>query len=73
MVDFRCTEYSDGKVRADKATIQKIVNAGIRNISRETKVDTKTVMLITNGHSVKFNTLNKILESRLIKPDEVDL
>jgi hypothetical protein len=69
MTDFRCREYSDGKMVADKATRLKIIDAGVRNISRETKVDTKTVMQITHGRPVKSNTLNKILKCPLIKPD----
>ena len=73
MADFRCREYSDGKMVAEKAIRQTIIDAGVRNISRETKVDTKTVMLITHGRPVKSNTLNKILKCPLIKPDQVDL
>ncbi len=39
MVDFRCTEYSDGKMVADKKLRERIVEIGIRRVARETSVN----------------------------------
>jgi len=36
MVDFRCAEYHNGKVVADKETRKRIVRAGIRTVERGT-------------------------------------
>src|SRR6266849_4331163 len=36
MVDFRCAEYSDGKVVANKEMRRQIVEMGIRNVARKT-------------------------------------
>jgi hypothetical protein len=62
MVDFRCAEYHKGKAIADKETRERILEIGIRKVSRETDVDSKTIMLITRGEPVKPVTLKKILE-----------
>ena len=43
MVDFRCAEYSDGKVVADKETRKRIMEIGIRKVARETGIHTDTV------------------------------
>ncbi len=61
MVDFRCAEYSDGKMVADKEIRKQIKEIGIRKVARETKVNRETVALIANGSPVKPNTLNKIV------------
>ena len=60
LVDFRCVEYSDGKTVADPELREQIVEIGIRKIARATKIDSKTVMLISKGHRVKPSTLSKV-------------
>ena len=52
---------------ADKLLRKKILEIGVRKISREIKVDSKTIMLIARGQSVKPATLKKILEYPLIQ------
>jgi hypothetical protein len=64
MVDFRCREYSDGKVVADKDLKKWIVEIGIRKVARETKINRETVALIANGKPVKASTLAKITSFR---------
>lgn len=61
MVDFRCKEYTDGKIVADHEIRTRIVKAGIRRVARETKVNRETVSLIANGSRVKPATLAKIV------------
>src|SRR5712691_3998074 len=36
LVDFRCAEYVDGKMRADEETRRRIVEIGIRKVARKT-------------------------------------
>jgi hypothetical protein len=62
MVDFQCTEYSDGKTVADQELRRRIAEIGIRKTARATKTDSKTVMLISRGERVKPTTLAKILQ-----------
>ena len=64
MVDFQCTEYSDGKTVADQELRRRIAEIGIRKTARATKTDSKTVMLISRGERVKPTTLSKILQFR---------
>ena len=49
MVDFRCREYSDGKMIADKETRKRIVEVGIRQVARETGIVRNTIRLIARG------------------------
>jgi hypothetical protein len=60
MVDFRCAEYADGKMKADEETRERIVEIGIRKVARETGINRETVALVANGKSVKAVTLRKI-------------
>jgi len=61
MVDFRCTEYSDGKVVAHDEFRKRIADFGIRKIARKSGVSRETVALIARGVPVKTSTLAKIL------------
>ena len=60
MVDFRCTEYSDGRIVADKEMRKRIVELGIRKVARETGIHSDTVTLIARGNPVKPITLTKV-------------
>lgn len=62
MVDFRCAEYSDGKMIADAETRRRITTIGIRELERETGIHHDTIILVSKGKAVKPNTLQKILE-----------
>ena len=64
MVDFRCAEYSDGKVVADRAIRQQIIQIGIRKVARESGIDRKRVALIAHGEPVKPVTLQKVINSK---------
>jgi hypothetical protein len=61
MVDFRCREYSDGKMVADNETRRRIIEIGIRKIARETGIDKETVLFISQGKPVKAITLAKVI------------
>jgi hypothetical protein len=63
IVDFRCAEYSDGKMVADDETRQQITESGIRKIARESKINRETVALIANGKPVKAITLEQVLDA----------
>jgi len=62
MVDFRCAEYSDGKIVADKETRDRIVKIGIRKVGRETGIDKETVLFISQGRPVKASTLARAIK-----------
>jgi hypothetical protein len=61
IVDFRCTEYGNGKVIADKELQNRIVEMGIRKLARQTGIHSDTITLIAKGTAVKANTLSKVL------------
>jgi hypothetical protein len=63
MVDFRCREYSDGKVVGDQKLRDRISKTGIRKVARKSKVDRETVALIAKGIPVKAGTLAKVVQS----------
>jgi hypothetical protein len=62
MVDFVCTEYSDGKVVADQELRKRTAEIGIRKVARQTGIDRNTVRLIMGGEPVKPNTLAEVIE-----------
>jgi hypothetical protein len=62
LVDFRCSEYFDGKMKADEETRKRVVDIGIRKIARETGVNRETVALVANGKTVKSRTFRKIVD-----------
>ena len=61
MVDFVCAEYSEGKVVADEETRKRIIEIGIKRITRETGIDRNTIRLITRGEPVKPTTLARVI------------
>ena len=62
LVDFHCAEYSDGKTVADQELRKRIVEIGIRRTARATRIDSKTIMLISRGERVKPSTLATVAE-----------
>lgn len=62
MLDFRCAEYSDGKMSADGETRRRITKIGIRELERETGIHHDTIILVSKGKAVKPNTLQKIIK-----------
>jgi hypothetical protein len=62
LVDFRCAEYVDGKVKADEETRKRIIEIGIRKVARETGINRETVALVANGKTVKSGTFRKIVD-----------
>jgi hypothetical protein len=64
MVDFRCKEYTDGKVVADTAIRRRIVEMGIRNVARASGVNRETVAMIAKGNPVRSKTLARVIAGR---------
>jgi hypothetical protein len=62
MVDFRCSEYSGGRMAADKETMERILEVGIRKIARNSGIDRKTVALTAHGKAVKPRTFRNIVK-----------
>jgi len=62
MVDFRCAEYSDGKMVAVEDIRKQITEIGIRKVARGSNVNRETVALIADGRLVKPNTLAKVVK-----------
>jgi hypothetical protein len=62
LVDFKCMEYRNGKVIANKETQERIAKFGVRKIERETGVHHDTIILISKGEAVKPITLSKIIK-----------
>jgi hypothetical protein len=62
LVDFHCTEYSDGKTVADEELRKRILEFGIRKAARATNTDSKTIMLSAKSERVKPSTLAKVRE-----------
>jgi len=62
LVDFRCMEYSDGKVIANQETIERVKKFGLRKIERGTGIHRETIILISKGGAVKPITLSKIIK-----------
>jgi hypothetical protein len=62
LVDFRCAEYVDGKMKADEETRKRIVDIGIRKVARETGINRETVALVANDGTVKPRTMRKIAD-----------
>ncbi len=60
MVDFRCREYSNGKVVANKEARDLIVKMGFRKMARLTGIHSDTITLVANGKPVKPSTLAKV-------------
>jgi len=47
---------------ADKGTIERILEVGMRRVARNSGVDRKTVALIAHGKAVKPRTFRKIVK-----------
>src|SRR6266550_5298139 len=47
-VDYKCRLYSNGKVSANAETRNKILAIGIREVTRKSRIDRKTVRLIAS-------------------------
>jgi hypothetical protein len=56
MVDFRCTEYVQGKTIASDRIRKRIVEVGIRKVARMTGIHRETVALMATGKSVEVIT-----------------
>jgi hypothetical protein len=61
MVDFRCREYSNGNVVADKAIRERIIKIGIRKLARVTGIHSDTITVIARGKRVKPSTLARVV------------
>lgn len=63
LVDFRCAEYSDGKMVADQDTRTRIIKIGIREVARQSGLDRETVAFVARGNPIKAITLYKLINA----------
>jgi len=61
-VDYKCRVYSNGKIRADAETRNKISTIGIGKVARESGIDRKTVRFIASGGLVKTKKYRDVTE-----------
>jgi hypothetical protein len=62
LVGFKCMEYHNGKIIANKETRERIAKFGVRKIERGTRIHHDTIILITKGKPVKPITLSKVIK-----------
>jgi len=60
-IDDVCIHYDGGRVVANESLITEIRKRGLRQTTKETGLDRKTVRAILNGKKVKSSTLAKVV------------
>jgi hypothetical protein len=60
-IDDVCIHYDGGRVVANESLIAEISGRGLRETTRQTGLDRKTIRAILNGHKVKASTLMKLV------------
>jgi len=60
-IDDDCIHYDGGRVAANETLIAEISERGVRQTTRDTGLDRKTIRAILNGRKVKASTLAKIV------------
>ena len=60
-IDDACIHYDGGRVAANEALIGEISGRGLRNTTKGTGLDRKTVRAVLKGKKVKISTLAKIV------------
>jgi hypothetical protein len=70
-VDDMCIHYDGGRVGANGSLIAEISRRGLRNTTKQTHLDRKTIRAVLNGKKVKTSTLAKVVmglrEERVVK------
>jgi hypothetical protein len=60
-IDDDCIHYDGGRVAANDSLIAEIGLRGVRQATRETGLDRKTIRMILRGDKVKTSTLAKVV------------
>ena len=60
-VDDVCIHQDDGRVAANGSLIAEISRRGLRNTTKQTHLERKTIRAVLNGKKVKTSTLAKVV------------
>jgi hypothetical protein len=60
-IDDVCIHYDGGRVTANEALIAEISERGLRQTTKRTHLDRKTIRAVLNGKKVKTSTLAKVV------------
>jgi hypothetical protein len=60
-IDDVCIHYDGGRVAANESLIAEISRHGLRQTSKQTHLDRKTIRAVLNGKKVKTSTLAKVV------------
>jgi len=60
-IDDACIHYDGGRVAANESLIAEIGKRGLRQTTKQTRLDRKTIRAIQRGKKVKISTLAKVV------------
>ena len=60
-VDDMCIHYDGGRVAANESLIVEISKRGLRQTTKQARLDRKTIRAIQRGKKVKISTLAKVV------------
>ena len=60
-IDDMCIHYDSGRVIANESLIAEIRERGLRNTTKQTELDRKTIRAVLNKKKVKSSTLAKLV------------
>jgi hypothetical protein len=60
-IDDECIHYDGGRVAANESLIAEISRRGLRQTTKQTRLDRKTIRGIRSGKKVKASTLAKVV------------
>jgi len=60
-IDDVCIHYDGGRVAANESLIAEISRHGLRQTTKQTRLDRKTIRAVLNGKKVKTSTLAKVV------------
>jgi hypothetical protein len=60
-IDDVCIHYDGGRVTANEALIAEISARGLRETTKQTHLDRKTIRAVLNGKKMKTSTLAKVV------------
>jgi hypothetical protein len=68
-VDDMCIHYDGGRVAANESLITEISKRGLRETTKQTRLDRKTIRAVQNGKKVKISTLAKVVMGLCEQPE----
>jgi hypothetical protein len=60
-IDDVCIHYDGGRVAANESLIAEISRHGLRQTTKQTRLDRKTIRAVLKGKKVKTSTLAKVV------------